>query len=284
MPDTSEEIQKRYEKEAESYREVAPLVNFEMSGFFDVFSRMIDSFFRDSKAEIKILDIGAGNGMFTELLLKKFPNAKITMFDFSPEMLKSAQAYFKANGFNEDNIEYIVGDFIKGNLPEGPFDLVVSSYALHHTRSEEELTNVFLKINKTLKSNIGTFLCIDMYLGNSENDRKYQIKEAEKTWLNNFGSKEKVEEWGSIIREEDTPSTVSTILRSLYKCYNASRTIPLINRYTGSIALMYGVTRLSLEEIQKRGLYDLVYYWRNDMEHGEKHEHETAALAFGNKK
>lgn len=33
--------------------------------------------------------------MLSELILKHYPNAEITMLDFSPEMLQSASMYFE---------------------------------------------------------------------------------------------------------------------------------------------------------------------------------------------
>lgn len=284
MADTPEEIQKRYEDEAKSYREVAPLVNFDLDGFFGIFERMIDRFFPDRNSEIKVLDIGAGNGMFTELVLKKYPNAKITMFDFSPEMLNSAKSYFKSININEDNVKYEVGDFIVGSLPEGPFDLVVSSYALHHIRTEEELINVFLKINRVLKEKTGTFLCIDMYLGSLKEERDYQVKNANKRWFENFGSEETAKEWGNIIEQEDTPATIPMIVMALYKCYSKSKSIPLINDSIGTLAFMYGLTKLSLEEIKERGLYDFVYSWRFGNLCDQKNVHEIGSLNFVEKK
>jgi trans-aconitate methyltransferase len=51
-----------------------------------------------------ILDIGCGTGILTELLRQKFPNARFTLLDISPAMLKASQVKLGMN-----NIDYICG-------------------------------------------------------------------------------------------------------------------------------------------------------------------------------
>ena len=107
--DTSNDIKKRYAKEVFTYRRDAWLVNVDAERLFDVFKIIIRKLF-NNQDEIKILDIGAGNGMLTETVLSCFPNAKITMLDFSSEMLESAEMDQKIagviDGYIIDSIHY----------------------------------------------------------------------------------------------------------------------------------------------------------------------------------
>jgi len=43
------------------------------------------------------LDLGAGTGLLTSLILNKFPKAKLTVLDISEEMLAKARERFKGN-------------------------------------------------------------------------------------------------------------------------------------------------------------------------------------------
>ena len=58
----------------------------------------------------EILDVGAGTGNLTKLVLKKVPNCHVTLLDFSQNMLKKAEmALSKYKGRYEVN----TGDFLK---------------------------------------------------------------------------------------------------------------------------------------------------------------------------
>ncbi len=263
--DKSDDIKMRYAEEAVTYRAEAPLVNFDFDKLFKKLLWITSQIFTDKNAKIKVLDIGAGNGMLSELILRYYPNAEITMLDFSPEMLQSALVYFEKNNINDDNIKYVTEDFITGNLSNETYDLVISSYALHHIRSEETLKEVFMKIAKVLNDNIGTFICVDMYLETGKLERKRQVQRAIEKWTENFGSTEQAIQWGKIIEGEDTPATIPTIIAALYQCRsNNSDIIPLLTNQSGDMATVYGMTRLPLEEIKKRGLYDLIWSWRDN--------------------
>jgi len=60
-----------------------------------------------SKAAPRVLDLGAGTGLSTLFLLKRFPDARVTLLDFSEEMLSVARERFRDN----PNINYVVGDY-----------------------------------------------------------------------------------------------------------------------------------------------------------------------------
>jgi len=281
--DNSNDIKARYAQEAITYRKEAPLVNFDAEKLFQKLLWIVGKIYMDPNTKIKVLDIGAGNGMLSELILKQYPNAQITMLDFSPEMLKSAEAYFEENHINDRNIKYVVEDFIYDNLPDETFDLVISSYALHHIRNEEDLKNVFMKIAKVLKDDIGTFICVDMYLETGELAKKRQVQKALDKWEEKFGSKEQAMEWGKILQGEDTPATIPMIIAALYQCRsNHANIIPLLTNESGDMATVYGMTKLSLEEINHRGLYDLVWSWRNNPLPicTVENEHKIGGLSF----
>lgn len=196
--DTSKEIRDRYASEAETYRRDAWLINFDAKVLFNEFRNIIKKLFKNTE-EIKILDIGAGNGMLTELVLSEFPNASITMLDFSPEMLESANAIFQTKKISLDRIDFTIKNFITDDLPNEKYDLIISSYALHHIRNVNELKNVYLKIAKCLNMN-GTFLCLDCYLEYNANKRKRQVEIALQKWTESYDSKEIAHEWGNVLK------------------------------------------------------------------------------------
>ena len=51
----------------------------------------IEIFVDGSKKNYKILEIGCGTGMFSEKILRRFPNSKIDLLDISSSMLDKAK-------------------------------------------------------------------------------------------------------------------------------------------------------------------------------------------------
>lgn len=255
--DSSQEIRDRYASEAETYRRDAWLINFDAEYLFNEFKSIITKLLNYKEGELKILDIGAGNGMLTELVLSCFPDAKITMLDFSSEMLESAKAIFKANGINLENIDFTIRNFITDDLPNEKYDLIVSSYALHHIRKADDLKSVYLKIANALNDN-GSFACLDNYLETGEEARKNQGRTAIEKWTLNYNSEKIAREWADILKTEDSPATIPLIVSSLNECVNSMRVIPFLLPKKGVMATIYGMTKLDLNKLNELQLIEYV--------------------------
>ena len=89
---------------------------------------------------VRILDIGAGYGAVASSLLEAFPRAEATLLDVSTAMVEEGGKRLRAF---EGRYAYVLGDFAAGTLPdgvEGPFDVIVSSLAIHHLPAEGKQT------------------------------------------------------------------------------------------------------------------------------------------------
>jgi tRNA (cmo5U34)-methyltransferase len=84
-------------------------------------------------ARPRILDIGAGTGLFSALLLQRYPDASLTLLDISEEMLKIAKKRFTGN----PRVRYITGDYVTTDLG-GPYDLICSALSIHHLTHEDK--------------------------------------------------------------------------------------------------------------------------------------------------
>jgi len=78
----------------------------------------------------RILDLGAGTGMLSAMVLDAYSEASVTLFDFAPSMLEKAAA-----SLDDSRAETVVGDMYKA-IPEGPWDAIVSALAIHHLTDE----------------------------------------------------------------------------------------------------------------------------------------------------
>ncbi len=89
-------------------------------------------------AELRILDIGSGTGFLLEKFLTSFPNSTAVAVDGASAMADVANERLDSQA---TRVDYRIGDFreLKGIVADaGPFDLVISAYALHHLDPEEK--------------------------------------------------------------------------------------------------------------------------------------------------
>ena len=113
------------------------------------------------EAEIDVLDVGAGYGLFAEEVLKAFPRARVTLQDYSDPMLIHAHERLAGYG---GRIAYIKADLIDptwGSKVGGPFDLAVSSLAVHNVDTEELIRASYRAIYQLIKAG-GVFLDYDL--------------------------------------------------------------------------------------------------------------------------
>ena len=77
----------------------------------------------------RILELGTGTGETARRLLSVHPGARLIGIDASEAMLAIARADLNAD---------LRAQRLEDPLPEGPFDLVVSALAVHHTGPKRE--------------------------------------------------------------------------------------------------------------------------------------------------
>jgi tRNA (cmo5U34)-methyltransferase len=76
---------------------------------------------------LRVLDLGAGTGLFGSLLLSRCPEARLHLIDASEGMLEQARQRFA----DQKGVTYTLGDMATADL-SGPWDLVISALAIHH--------------------------------------------------------------------------------------------------------------------------------------------------------
>jgi tRNA (cmo5U34)-methyltransferase len=95
---------------------------------------VLRSFYRTFVARngpVRVCDLGCGDGILTDQLLREDPAMEVTVIDGSGDMLAAAQARFKGR----TNVQFLQRDFemlLREDSTPGHFDLVMSSFAIHH--------------------------------------------------------------------------------------------------------------------------------------------------------
>ena len=111
----------------------------------EIMLRLIDGLKRPVKS---FLDLGCGNGLASGVILLRHPRANGVLIDFNEAMLYAAKKQLSDYG---ENMFYCEEDLAKKtwlrcSLKYGPFDVVVSSFMIHHLtdkRKKEIFDEVF---------------------------------------------------------------------------------------------------------------------------------------------
>jgi tRNA (cmo5U34)-methyltransferase len=82
----------------------------------------------------RVLDLGSGAGRLLALVKAARPRADFAALDFSPAMLAELRRLFAKDA----SVKIIAHDFDKPLPPMGQFDVVISSFAIHHVRHERK--------------------------------------------------------------------------------------------------------------------------------------------------
>lgn len=139
-------------------------------GYDDMFAIAAELLTFPPEAPIRVLDLGAGTGLFSKLVLEKYPNATFVLWDVAEKMLDLARERFRDYA---GQFRYVVGDY--SELPEGEtFDLAISSLSIHHL-SDPEKKDLFARIYRALDHG-GVFINIDQVRGPSEKLQQLYVR------------------------------------------------------------------------------------------------------------
>lgn len=123
---------------------------------------------------LQVLDLGVGTGMFSKRFLEKYTNSRVVAIDGAASMLELAKSRL---GELAQSVEWVVSEFqtMPATLTRPDiFDVVISSYALHHLNAQEK-SAVLKSAVKAIKSD-GWFLNADIVVAGSP-DVEHRIQE-----------------------------------------------------------------------------------------------------------
>ena len=137
--------------------------------FDDFYRTAVEIIPCDRSEPLKILDLGAGTGLYSGMVQALFPNAEFTLLDLAPEMLEKAKSRFSKMGKSP---RILIGDYVESDW-ESPYDLVISGLSIHHL-SDLDKKRLDQRIYQALKPG-GMFVNADQVLGKTpELDKRYR--------------------------------------------------------------------------------------------------------------
>jgi len=153
---------------------------------------------------MRIVELGAGSGLFSTMLRAAFPEAHLTLIDFSENMLTLARNRLG----NDPHLTFSLADYTIEPLPANS-DAVVSSLSIHHL--EDERKRALLDPIYTALTPGGIFINADHIAGPTpELEEIYQLR-----WLADVRADGATEQQiaDSLFRQqEDRRTPVSTQL------------------------------------------------------------------------
>ena len=106
-----------------------------------------------------VIDLGAGTGRLSKLVVERFPECQVTLVDVSDKLLEEAERQLERIGAR---FKIVAGDLFETDidLEVESFDGVISSFALCHGRLESDYEGLYRRILEWIKPS-GCFLCLD---------------------------------------------------------------------------------------------------------------------------
>ena len=133
--------------DADSY---LAMVRAEIPSYDELQDRLADATADVTAATI--LDLGCGTGVTSARVLARHPDASLIGIDTSRSMLRHAKRAVPSATFVEARLE--------DPLPAGPFDVVVSAFAIHHLESTAK-ADLFKRVAVVLRPR-GRFVLCDV--------------------------------------------------------------------------------------------------------------------------
>lgn len=190
------------EEFGKNYLDKADIYIVERRRMFSII-RSFAGHFIQSAGKKKVLDLGCGDGILSEELLRLDPSFSATLVDGSEDMLLKAKA--RLGRFDKTSfIRASFQDLLAGNVMTPGFDLVFSSMAIHHLTMDEKRA-LFRKIHRWLDDG-GYFVNIDVVLAPTDTLDSWYMK----LWADWMDGKKAAmrfegEDSGDIIRRYKSP-------------------------------------------------------------------------------
>ena len=132
-------------------------------------SKLVEATQRE-RGVASILDLGVGSGETARRVLDAHRSASLQGLDLSPEMLAAARSSLPAERarLSEGRLE--------DELPEGPFDLVVSALAVHHLEAEAK-ADLFRRVSGIMTPG-GRFVLADVVVPDDPSDARIELEQG----------------------------------------------------------------------------------------------------------
>jgi tRNA (cmo5U34)-methyltransferase len=200
---------------SQNYRDAANIFLPFRSQFIE-FTKSFYKHFISQNTQAKVLDLGCGDGLFIQELLKSFSPAKVRLVDGSNEMLDAAKKRLGEREkfcFSQASFQ----ELLKKDPIDENFDFIYSSLAMHHIPFEDK-KNLYAYIYNHLNAG-GCFVHYDVVVPPTENIERCYLS-IWKQWIVEHPAIEKRKELINIPEQykdnkDNVPDTLGSQLRAM---------------------------------------------------------------------
>jgi tRNA (cmo5U34)-methyltransferase len=159
----------------------------------------------DRAVSIRVLDLGCGPGLMAAKILSAYPNARLTAFDLTEEMLTACRERLG----EDERVVYQVGDFRRDPIG-GNYDLIIASLSLHHLQLSERPA-FFERAFRSLQPG-GLLIAAEVIVDEDVDVRRRQYAVWQRFIAQNG---ENAEYWFTRHLQKDHPAVISDLLAML---------------------------------------------------------------------
>jgi len=127
-----DQIREHFAKQAEDYEKLMVRLVPQFLEQHEIIRELLP----EADKQYRVLDLGCGNGVLSEMVFDKLPRSHIVAFDLTENML---QAYSKKLAAHAGKFELRAGDFRTDPLGS-EYDIIIAGLTLHHLTREERET------------------------------------------------------------------------------------------------------------------------------------------------
>lgn len=191
-----EQVKEHFAKQADDYEELmVKLVPHYLEQH-----KIIYNLLPEVDKNYRVLDLGCGNGILSELVFQKLPNSFVVGFDLTENMLNAFEKKL-SNHFGKFELKQ--GDFRTDSIGKG-YDIIIAGLTLHHLTWEER--EKFYPILYAALNKGGLFIARDIIV-----DEDQSIMQEQYSYWKEFmkSQGEDPEFWYSKHIEKDHPMTLT---------------------------------------------------------------------------
>lgn len=191
-----EQVKEHFAKQADEYEKLMVKLVPQYLEQHEIISSLLPT----GDRSYRVLDLGCGNGILSELVFQKLPHAFVVGFDLTENMLK---AFERKMSKYVGKFELRQGDFRADPIGKG-YDIIIAGLTLHHLTWKER-ESFYQRLYSSLNHG-GLFLTRDIII-----DEDQAIAKAQYAHWKEFmkAQGEDPEFWYSKHIEKDYPMTLS---------------------------------------------------------------------------
>jgi ubiquinone/menaquinone biosynthesis C-methylase UbiE len=118
----------------------------------DALSRALSAIEKLTEGDLRVLEVGCGNGQNCVNLLEAHPRASITGIDFIGEMIEAANTVKAEKGIPDKRLVFQIGNVLELSLPRASYDVIFTDRCLINLNSDILQHKAIAALAELLKS------------------------------------------------------------------------------------------------------------------------------------